>query len=116
MPNFVLPLVAGIGIGLLLASMAWYLMTSQRLANGLYQEKREAYLGLLDALRNAKSESSDADVKAWAHWQTRCILFGSPEVTRYAQEVADSFDKPAAEYNTGVANLIRAMRADLHRR
>jgi hypothetical protein len=116
MPDFVYPLVAGIGVGSLLTSVAWYFMMRQRLPNRLYQEKREAYLGLLDALRDAKSESSDANIKAWAHWQTRCVLFGSPEVTRYAQEVADQVDTPAGEYNTAISNLIRAMRADLYRR
>jgi hypothetical protein len=115
MTNFVVPLVVGIGIGSLFASIACYFMMTQRLAKRLYQEKREAYLGLLDALRDAKNDSSVTDIEAWAHWQTRCVLFGSPEVTRYAQEVANQIDKPAAEYNTAVNNLIRAMRADLHR-
>jgi hypothetical protein len=32
-------------------SVAWYFMMRQRLPNRLYQEKREAYLELLDALR-----------------------------------------------------------------
>jgi len=78
-----------------------------------YQEKREAYLGLLKSLHDAAIHPSDETSKAFALWQTRCELFGSKDVARYAQAMVDTNDSPREQRNEAFRNLIEAMKADL---
>jgi hypothetical protein len=107
-------LVGGLGLGALLNSFVSHLMT--RRANDRdrwYQEQREAYIGLLGSLHDAAVKPSDANAKAFALWQTRCDLFGSAEVTRFAQQLVDTNDGPRGFRDSAFRNLIEAMRLDL---
>ena len=79
-----------------------------------YSEKREAYIGLLNALHDAAVRPSEAHAKAYALWQTRCDLFGSLEVSKYAQAVVDTNEGPLAERERALRALVRAMKADLN--
>ncbi len=112
--EFILPLIAGLGIGSLLTSIANHFMMRRASVNDrLYQEKRTAYLGLLDALHNAAVQPSDENSKAYALWQTRCALFGSTEVMAAAQEMVDTNDAQMEKRNVAFHKLLRAMRVDL---
>jgi hypothetical protein len=52
-------LVGGLGVGSLITSLATQFMTRRAATNDrLFQEKREAYLGLLKALHDAAVEPS----------------------------------------------------------
>lgn len=112
--EWILPLLAGLGIGSLLKSIADHFMT--RRASGYdrqYQEKREAYLGFLNAIHEAAVHPSDQSSKGYALWQTRCELFGSNKVSKFAQEMVDTNSAPRATRDAAFRNLIEAMRADL---
>ena len=107
-------LVGGLGIGSLITSVTTYFMTRRPTAKDRwYQEKREAYLGLLSALHDAAVSPSDAKSKSYALWQSRCDLFGSPAVSLYAQRIADTNDGPREARNEAFNGLIQAMKADL---
>ena len=107
-------LVGGLGIGALITSIATHFMTRRAAANDRwYQEKRETYLGLLTALHEAAVRPSDERSKTYALWQTRCDLFGSAIVSRYAQRMVDTNDGPPEEREEAFGELIKAMRADL---
>jgi hypothetical protein len=112
--DWILPLVAGLGLGSLLKSIIDHFM-SRRASNNdrWYQERREAYLGLLNALHEAAVHPSDENSKGYALWQTRCDLFGSKEVSKYAQELVDTNEGPRAIRNAAFQNLIQAMKTDL---
>lgn len=84
-------------------------------ADRLYQEKREAYLGLLGAIHLAAVRPSDENSKNYGLWQTRCELFGSREVSAHAQEFANAAIAQRAEKETAFRLLIDSMRADLRR-
>ncbi|MGK4472985.1 hypothetical protein [Aeromonas molluscorum] len=107
-------IVGGLGIGTLINTVYsdWRTRSAKR-TDRQYEEKRNAYLGLLDALHNAAVEPSDAASKAFALWQTRCNLFGSKEVSLYAQKIVDTNDGPRAERNSAFNGLLDAMKADL---
>jgi hypothetical protein len=112
--EWLMPLIAGLGIGSLLKSIADYFMARRATASDRwYQEKREAYLGLLNSLHDAAVRPSDASSKAYALWQTRCELFGSKNVASYAQAIVDTNDSPIADRNAAFRHLIEAMRTDL---
>src|SRR5579871_3055150 len=112
-----IPLVGGLGIGAVLKSIADYFMARRAATSDRwYQEKREAYLGLLTALHTAAVEPSDAHSKGYALWQTKCDLFGSSDVSTFAQRIVDTNDSPIEERNEAFRNLIAAMKADLQRK
>jgi hypothetical protein len=107
-------LVGGLGIGSLVTSVATHFMARRATADDRwYQEKREAYIGLLSALHDAAVHRSDAHAKAFALWQTRCDLFGSATVSRYAQRMVDTNDGPADARQEAFAGLVKAMKDDL---
>jgi hypothetical protein len=107
-------LIGGLGIGSLIASVVTHFMARRATANDRwYQEKREAYLGLLSALHEAAVRPSNANSKAYALWQTRCDLFGSPTVSRYVQRIIDTNDGPQEARHEAFDGLVKAMRDDL---
>lgn len=112
--EWVLPLLAGLGIGSLLKSIADHSMSRRASThNRWYQEKREAYLDLLSSLHSAALRPSDESSKAFALWQIRCELFGSKDVVKYAQAMVDTNDGPREQRNEAFGNLIAAMKNDL---
>jgi len=113
--EWILPLIAGLGIGSLLKSIADHFMIRRASAHDRwYQEKREAYLGLLKSLHDAAVNPSDENSKTFALWQTRCELFGSKDVAKYAQAIVDTNDGPRERRNEAFKNLLEAMKADLN--
>ena len=107
-------LVGGLGIGSLITSIVTNYMARRSAASDRwYQEKREAYIGLLNALHNAAVNPSNESSKAYALWQTGCDLFGSRAVSKYAQQIVDTNDGPRKERDDAFAALVNAMRADL---
>jgi hypothetical protein len=112
--EWILPLLAGLGIGSLLKSIADHFMARRANTNDRwYQEKREAYLGLLESLHNAAVHPSDENSKAFAFWQARCELFGSKDVTSYAQAMIATNDGPQERRNEAFKGLLQAMKTDL---
>lgn len=109
----ILTLLGGLGIGSSLTTLIAHLIARRAADRSrLYQEKREAYLGLLDALHRAAVRPSDENAKNFALWQTRCDLFGSAEVSRYARAmVATNDNRPEREI--AFRSLVDAMRIDL---
>ena len=114
--EWILPLIAGLGglgVGSLLTSVVNHFMTRRAMANDRwYQEKRQAYLGLLDALHQVAVHPSEDHSKDYDYWQTRCHLFGSKDVSQFALRIIDG---PIIERREDEAyrNLIEAMRVDL---
>ncbi|HMN50539.1 MAG TPA: hypothetical protein PKB01_00580 [Xanthobacteraceae bacterium] len=110
------PLFAGLGLGTLITTIVSNLMSRRaNLNDRTYQEKREAYLGLLKAIHEAATKPSDETAKAYALWQTRCNLFGSASVSKYAQDFVDTNDGPRELRAAAFNNLVIAMKADLLR-
>ena len=110
----ILGLLGGFGIGSVLTALVTH-WTSRRasIQDRWYQERREAYLGLLQSLHDAAVAASDEASRAYALWQTRCDLFGSPEVARCAQRIVETNDGPRSDRNAAFRDLLAAMRADL---
>jgi hypothetical protein len=101
-------LIGGFGIGTLLTSVVTHFMARRAsIDDRWYNEKREAYLGLVAALQ---SVSGDFPV-----WHARCALFGSPETLRYAKQVADTPPNAYDARNAAFQKMLEAMRADLRR-
>lgn len=108
--SWVPALIGGLGIGSLANS---FLTRRSSLKDRWYQEKREAYLGLLQALHDAAIRPSDENSKAFALWQTRCEVFGSSDVTKYAQLMKDTNEGPRTDRDAAFRGLIDAIKRDL---
>ncbi|WP_323013496.1 hypothetical protein [Devosia sp.] len=114
--EWVLPLLGGLGLGSLIKSVIDHFISRRAVTmDRLYQEKREAYLGLLGALHKAAVQPSDANAKEYALWHTRCQLFGSKDVSAFAQAIVDTNDGPRSKRDDAFDGLVKAMRDDLGR-
>lgn len=102
-------LIGGLGLGSLLTALLNHLVSRRAVVTDRrYQEKQEAYLGLLNALHQAAVKPSDENSKAYALWQVRCELFGSAAVAKYAQRMTETNDAPRDERNAVYASLIQS--------
>ena len=112
--EWILPLLGGLGLGSLLKSVIDHFISRRAITKDrLYQEKREAYLGLLSALHKAAVQPSDANSKEYALWQTRCQLFGSKDVSTFAQGIVDTNESMGSDRLEAFNGLVEAMRNDL---
>lgn len=107
-------LLGGLGIGSLLTQIVTHFMTRRASAKDrLYQEKRDAFLGLLGALHDVAKLPSEDNWRAYVRWQTHCSLFASTAVMAAAAEVVDVKGAPQERRNYAFQKLVHAMRLDL---
>ncbi|WP_027708315.1 hypothetical protein [Zooshikella ganghwensis] len=113
--NTILGVLAGLGVGSLLNTLVSYI-TSQKSKqkDRRYEEKKTAYIGLLTALHDAAVAPSEANSKAYALWQTKCHIFGSGDVAKFAQRIADTNEGPRDARHEAYESLLRAIRQDLY--
>ncbi len=112
--DWILPLIGGLGLGSLLTSFVNHFLNKRsQIDSRLYQEKREAYLGLLEALHKAAVSPSDLNSKNFALWQTRVNLFGSMGVSKSVEGMIATNDGPRSERDKVFRTLVDEMRLDL---
>jgi hypothetical protein len=75
-------------------------------------EKREAYVGLLDAYRKAAIENTPDSRKNFGYWELRCRLVASDRVAN-AIRVFATTEPAGSDRNKTQDELILAMRNDL---
>lgn len=78
-----------------------------------YEQKKSAYLGLLEAWRDASVHPSKSASNNYALYQVQCELFGSDDVAKYSRELIETNDGPREDRDRAVAGLIEAMKVDL---
>lgn len=114
--DWLLPLIGGLGIGSLLKGVVDHFLAGRaKSSDRAYQEKREVYIGLLQALREAAVKPSNENAKAFALWHARCAIFGANEVTVAAQRLIDTDHKgtKGGARDNAYQDLINAMRKDM---
>jgi hypothetical protein len=108
-------LLGAFGVGAIFKSVIDELLSRRKSKEARkYQEKREAYLGLLDALHLAAVTPGDANSKNFALWQTKVSIFGSERVGRAVQGMIDTNDGPKEERQQYFRELLAAIREDLN--
>lgn len=107
------PWIAGLGIGsVLTAIIQWKINIHIEEKKRSFNEKKEAYVGLLAALHESAVKGTDSAAKGYALWQTRVELVGSNKVVKFAQDIVDT--KPGTkERNIAFSGIISSMRKDL---
>ncbi|UYO38839.1 hypothetical protein KQX62_19255 [Rhodopseudomonas palustris] len=111
---------AGIGgiIGSLLTTLlqAWFAHRAT-LATRNFQEKKEAYLGFLEALHRSDVEKTRETSMTAGHWRNRCELVASKDVIDSIHKIFETNPGPFGEMNPArpraIEDLRQAMRRDL---
>jgi len=115
-------ILSAAGIGGIFGSLATaflqaWLSNRASLANRNFQEKKEAYTGLLDALHRSEIEQTPDAAKYAGHWQNRCELVAPEAVRRLVSRISetnpDEKGKVHPERPRVLTELKKAMRIDL---
>lgn len=103
----------GLGLGALLNSFVQYRLDERKKKKErLYNERRDAYVGLLESIFNAAVNPSERASKEYALWQTKCDIFGSIDVSIIAAEYANT-DPGTEERHKAHQLLLAAIRKDI---
>ncbi|MBG0775831.1 MAG: hypothetical protein H0S85_05280 [Desulfovibrionaceae bacterium] len=101
------------GVGALVATIVQFWLTVHREKRLLaFNEKKEAFVGLLEAYHQAAVNPSVVASKNFAYWQIRCELVGSSSVVTAIQSIIDSNENHKARC-VAHENLKRVMKRDL---
>jgi hypothetical protein len=106
-------LLTAFGLGSIVTALvqAW-LSRRYTLDERNFQERKSAYIGLLEAYHRAAIEGTDEAAKSFALWQMRCELVApAPVCNAISQIIATNEDRHGR--NIAHENLKIAMRADL---
>lgn len=111
----ILQLIAAFGLGTIVSTIVqvWvnYVVAKKRLR---FDEKKEAYIGLLRAYHRALVEGNDNKTKEFSYWHIRCDLVGSKQVRRSIEEILDTNDPSVREARKKAHDeLMIGMRKDL---
>ncbi len=98
---------------LLTALIQIYLNNKSKLRQRQYDERKEAYIGLLESwVRQENDGFTDASHLDVGHWHLRAMLVASTEVFGHLEMWQDS--KPGSDQRMGVTDRLKlAMRDDL---
>jgi hypothetical protein len=109
----ILPLISAFGMGAIVTALvqAWLLKKAELLKRN-FQEKKECYVGLLEAYHRAAIENTNEAAKNFGYWQMRCDLVAPQEVRKAIQEIINTNENKEAR-NVAHENLKRALRKDL---
>ena len=102
---------AGLGSVFTVFVQDW-LQSKKETQKKVFDERKEAYLGLLRALHDAGAFPSDRASKEFAYWQLRCELISERTVREAIQSIVDTNDDPSRRA-VAYDNLKRVLRADL---
>ena len=109
----VIGLIGAFGLGSFVTNLVQNILTRrQRIHDRNFEEKKAAYVGLLEAYHLAAIERTEVAGKHFAYWQVRCDLVAPIAVREAtAQIVATNDDRDGRLLAQD--RLIEAMRADL---
>ncbi len=79
----IISLVSAAGLGAIIATIIQSFLTDRMaVKKRKFQEKKEAYIGFLNAIHKAEIEPSEETSRYCGHWVNICDLVGSKEVQK----------------------------------
>ncbi|WP_417486418.1 hypothetical protein [Maricaulis sp.] len=109
----VIALLTAFGLGSIVTTLVQtYLTRKSALDDPNYEERKQAYVGLLEAYHRAAVENSKEAGKEFAYWQMRCELV-SPQPVRNAIQAIIETNERRAERQVAHEALKNVLRADL---
>lgn len=111
--SFVVSLIASFGLGsLLTAILQSWLTRRAQLDERIFEERKKAYIGLLEAYHRAAVEGTDAAAKEFAYWQMRCELVAPKNVREAIERIISTNDNKDARH-IAHEQLKESLRSDL---
>jgi len=112
--EWALGLIGGLGIGTLLSTVVnYYLSKKQLVSQKLFQEKRDAYFGMTQALYDAEIEPGPKNEKMFGYYLNIAKIFAHKDVVISAQNIINT-DPNTKERTGALEKFFDAMRRDLH--
>jgi hypothetical protein len=105
--------ISAFGLGAVVTALvqAWLSRRTDILKRN-FLEKKECYVGLLEAYHRAAVENTSQAAKNFGYWQMRCELVAPDEVRRAIQEIINTNDDQQAR-NIAHENLKKMLRRDM---
>jgi len=87
------PLLGAFGLGSVLTALVQsWLSARSKASERSFEERKEAYIGLLEAYHQAAVEGTDQAGKKFAYWQMRCEIVGPQAVRNAIEEIVATND------------------------
>jgi len=111
--SLLLSLLTAFGLGSIVTAIIQSVLQSRwKLKERSLLEKREAYIGLLDAYHKAAVHPSDENSKNFAYWQMRCELVAPWKVRVAIEKIIETNENPLSRHKAH-DELKDALREDL---
>ncbi len=111
--SLVVSLIAAFGLGSLLTTLAQsWLSNRTQMNHRSFEERKQAYIGLLEAYHRAAVEGTPKAAKNFAYWQMRCDLVAPNNVRKAIEEIISTNDDIDARH-IAHDQLKKALRSDL---
>ena len=106
-------IVGALGVGSLATVITqWFLTRSDSRRELRFQERKDAYVGLWQAMHRSEIEGTDEAALHVGHWVARCELVAPPSVRLTVNSLVET--KPGSlERRVAVDNAPRVIRSDL---
>ncbi|MBI1236352.1 MAG: hypothetical protein GC188_06680 [Alphaproteobacteria bacterium] len=109
----IISLLTAFGLGsIVTALIQTYLNRRSKIEDRNFEERKAAYIGLLQAYHRAAVENSEEAGKEFAYWQMRCELVSPAKVRNAIQAIVDTNETPK-ERRIAHEALKGALRDDL---
>ena len=108
-----LTLLTAFGLGSIVTALVQSWMSRRsHIESRNFQERKEVYVGLLEAYHKAAVEGTDRAAKEFAYWQMRCNLVAPPKVRLAISDIVETNeDLPARHAAHNI--LMEELRKDL---
>lgn len=109
----IIPLLTAFGLGSIMSALIQsYLSKRGKIEDRNFEERKLAYIGLLEAYHKAAVSPSEENAKNFAYWQMRCDIVG-PKAVRDSIALIVSSNDDRIMRNMAHKNLKDAIRQDL---
>ena len=107
------PLITAFGIGSIVSTVVQMVLAQRgQKKQRSFDERKAAYIGLLEAYHRAAIENSDEAAKNFAFWQMRCEIVGPPTIRKAIADIVATNDDHSGR-TIAHENLKKAIRDDL---
>jgi len=113
----IIQFITAFGLGAIINfTIQWWLSHRADITKRNFQEKKESYIGFLDAMHRSEIERSEDAALHVGHWQARIELVGSADVIKACSRITETNPIPEGihpERPQALQQLKEAMRKDL---
>jgi len=111
--ELILPLLTAFGLGSIITALVQtWLQNNAATKKRSFEERKQAYVGLLEAYHAAAVQRTDEAAKNFAYWQMRCDLVAPPSVRNAIEKIVESNENVDARHKAH-DQLKNALRSDL---